>query len=193
MRLLLLLTFPLYSLSIPIVWELPPLRNVSMPPVQLILDEGQGLFSPDKVDYETSPAATSTDLEVTSDELLFDDDKASTGGFPFDFNFPPAPIYCISFLCIGNLLGFNSSTATEPTYEISTEVEISTTTTPVLHASADTKSESDITDDSSERIARAALLFFGSLPGVALLCFMTLGKFLLPICVELLLGLASRM
>ncbi len=180
MRLILLFTFPAVVWLIPVVWDFPPLRNVSMPPsIQLILGDGQGLIDLGNEKTDPLPAPTLPTLPgSTSEEFLFsEEDKSFAGGFPFEINFPPSPLYCISFLCIGNLLGYNTSAEIENIPTASIEVETSTST-PVFYASADPKSDSDVTDDSFERLVRAALLLFGSLPGVLLLCFFVLGKFL---------------
>ncbi len=120
-----------------------------------------------------SSTEISTPNDYMNDLLSYD-----TEGSPpkLAFNFSPAPIYCISFLCIGDILGYANSTSTELS-TLSTKAVISTSL-PTVHALAAPKSEtvSPNGQENFENLVRAALYFLNCFPGALFLIFMTLGE-----------------
>ena len=151
-----------------------------MPPsVKLILEE-QGQI-PDKLGSEIGfTTFASTVVEPASPDSDYYEDlfphTMQDSPIKLTYNFSPAPIYCISFLCIGDLLGYGNSTSTEPSP--TTVAEKVSIVTPTVHALVAPELEIKAANGQNnfEDLVRAALYFFSSLPGALLLFFMTLGK-----------------
>ncbi len=140
------------------------MRNLTISPaIQQALEEGQALARNGKFDNFLVTAPTDAKKEPSYDGPI----ESSTVKYP---KFPLAPVYCISYLCIGDLLGMNNLTSTK-SLPTSTENAISTEI-PI----GDVKSGFQSTSDDYENLVKAAMVFFSSVPGVLLLVFMTLGE-----------------
>ncbi len=159
-----LLIFVTVTSTVPIVWDFPPLRNLTISPaIQQALEEGQALARNGKFDNFLATTPTDAKEKPSYDGPI----ESSTVKYP---NFPLAPVYCISYLCIGDLLGMNNLTSTQ-SLPTSTENVISTEI-PI----GGVKSGLQSTAGDYENLAKAAMVFFSSVPGVLLLVFMTLGE-----------------
>jgi hypothetical protein len=150
--------------TVPIVWDFPPLRNLTMSPaIQQALEEGHALARSGKLENFPVTGPSEAKNQPPYDSVM----ESSTVQYP---RFPLAPVYCISYLCIGDLLGMSNLTSTE-SMTSSTEYAISTGV-PIGELKSELKSSSD----DYENLAKAAVVFFSSVPGVLLLVFMTLGE-----------------
>lgn len=168
MRVLNILIFVLFVSAVPVVWDFPPLRNMTISPViQRALEEGHALMGAGKLDdfLSTIPPTASGAQLSTGYEI-----ERSTVLPP---RFTLVPVYCLSYLCIGDLLGINNLT-TSGSLPSSTESSNSTVIS-TIHIQPEAKSEIKSSYD-CENLVHAAMVFFNSIPGVLFLAFMTLGK-----------------
>ena len=153
--------------AIPVDWNFPPLRNITMPPViQRFLDEEK--FTVVGTGTEGSSA------NITVKEFT---EKSSTENLPSGpAGDSQSTVNCLTLLCIEHLLGYvNPSSSTNIQDYFGTTAS---TILPMVNVSMDTKSayEDMDMDFNYGLLAKAALIFLGSLPGFLLVLIMTLGK-----------------
>jgi hypothetical protein len=171
------------SISLPVTWVMPPLRNTTYPlAIQQLFEEIR--FPPSesgttlpldayKQSMENSTFAANTSCEEVAEIV--------SGNFT-----PIMPVFCVTFICFGAEGWFVNLSTISPVFFITTPVTVVpnvttvtiTTTPPDVATANETQLGIKSAVGDADGLVAAALLLLGSLPGALCFVFLALGKFI---------------